>query len=98
MVEPFLSQWPISEGKGKYTDKATKGKIKAFLMDSERGFTTTMPGRVANASDALSKSKAPGTRTLEYQKEAAVQQAERAGEIRVIRPRSRDIANGSPIG
>jgi hypothetical protein len=81
MVELFLSQWPISEGKGKYTDKATKGEIKTFLMDSEHRFTTTMPQWVAKASDALSKSKAPGTRTLGYQKEAAVQQAERAGEI-----------------
>lgn len=46
MVEPFLSQGPISETKGKYTDKTTKVKIKAFLMDSEHGFTMTMPGCV----------------------------------------------------
>jgi hypothetical protein len=78
MVEPFLSQWPISEGKGKYTDKTTKAEIKAFLMN---GFTMTMPRRVAKTSGALNKSKAPGTHTLGYQKEAAVQKAERAGEI-----------------
>ena len=78
MVEPFLSQWPISEGKGRHTDKTTKAEIKAFLMD---GFTMTMPQGIAKASSTLSKSKAPGTRTLGYQKEAAVQKAERAGEM-----------------
>ena len=78
MVELFLSQWPISNGKGRYTDKTIKAEIKAFLMD---GFTTTMPRGVAKASSMLNKSMVPETHTLRYQKEAAVQKAEHTGEM-----------------
>ena len=62
--------------------KSTKTEIKTFLMNPTHRFTTTMTQHV-NTSDVLSKSKAPRTHTLGYQKEAAVQKAEQAGEMQM---------------
>ena len=56
-------------------------QIKAFLLNPDYKITTTIPRCVSKASDALSKSKVPGTRTLGYQKEMAVERAERDGEM-----------------
>lgn len=82
MVQPFVKQWPITDGKGKYTDKTTKAEIKAFLMNPAYAITTTMPLRSATASEPLSKSKTPGGRTLTYRKERAVEKAELAGDMK----------------
>jgi hypothetical protein len=33
MVKPHLEQWPIKEGKGRYTGNTTKAEIKDFLVN-----------------------------------------------------------------
>jgi hypothetical protein len=51
-------------------------------MNPVHGLTTNMPRRVAQPMNILSKSKTPGGRTLTFQKEIAVEKAERAGEMK----------------
>jgi hypothetical protein len=53
-----LEQWPIKEGKGRYTGNTTKPEIKDFLMNPVYGFTGVARGkknlyRATNCSRAI---------------------------------------------
>ena len=78
MVQRQLDKWPAKYGP--FSPKTTMDQMKSALLDATCGFTTNA-SRITELN-TLNKSKTAGSRVLAYQKERAVEQAQREGSIK----------------